>query len=190
MHITAIATMVLMTSAAHGKSGNPAREHNLTVCMELVPTLSVTIGQAQKIASRMFAPVGVMINWRSGFRGCPAQAIQVSISNRTPENLRPGALAYARPYEGADIQLFYDRIAAAGDAVLVPRLMAHVLVHEITHILEQISRHSAYGIMKARWDREDYVQMKLMPLPFAAEDIDLIRKGLAARAPGAMVAPR
>ena len=189
MHITAITTMILMASAANGKSGDHA-EHNLTVCMELVPTLRVTIGEAQKIASRMFAPVGVMINWRGGFRGCPAQAIQVSISNRTPENLRPGALAYARPYGGADVQLFYDRIAAAADAVLLPRLLAHVLVHEITHILEQISRHSAYGIMKARWEQEDYVQMRLLPLPFAEEDIDLIRKGLAARAPGAMVAPR
>ena len=102
----------------------------------------------------------------------------------------PGALAYALPYEGAHVQLFYDRITEAGDSALLSRLLAHVLVHEITHILQRSSRHSTHGIMKARWDREDYVQMKLMPLPFADEDIDLIRKGLAARAPRALVAPR
>ena len=190
MHITAITTMVLMTTAAHGKSGDDAREPNLTVCMELIATRRVTIGQAQEIASRMFAPVGVIINWRGGFPGCPAQAIQVSISDRTPENVRPGALAYALPYQGVDVQLFYDRIAGAGDAVLVPHLLAHVLVHEITHILQKSSRHSAQGIMKAGWGPDDYVQMKWKPLAFTAEDIDLIRDGLAARAPRAMVAPR
>src|SRR5215472_6790851 len=72
MRITAITTMVLMTSAANGESGDDAREHKLTVCMELVPTLRATIGHAQKIASSMFAPVGVMIAWRGGFRGCLA----------------------------------------------------------------------------------------------------------------------
>jgi hypothetical protein len=190
MHITAITTIVLMTTAAHGKSGADARESNLTVCVELVTTRGVTIGQAQEIASRMFAPVGVTINWRGGLRGCPEQAIQVTVSNHTPVNVRPGALAYALPYQGVDIQLFYDRVAGTGDAVLLPHLLAHVLVHEITHILQKSSRHSAQGIMRAAWGPEDYVQMKWKPLAFADEDINLIRDGLAARTPSAMVAPR
>jgi len=190
MHITAITMMVLMTIGAHGKSGDHPGEPNLTVCMELVPSLRVTIGQAQEFASTMFAPVGVIIKWRRGFRGCPAQAIQVTISDRTPEDLMPGALAYSRPYKGADIRLFYDRIAEVGDADLWPRLLAHVLVHEITHILQKSSRHSAHGIMKARWEPAEYVQMKSKPLAFVDEDIPLIRAGLAARASRAMIATR
>jgi hypothetical protein len=190
MNITAITTMVLTATAAYGISRDRVGTPKVTVCVELIPTLRLTIGQAQEIASRMFTPAGVTINWRRGSRGCPAQGIEVSIRSRTPESLMPGALAYALPYEGAHVQLFYDRITEAGDSALLSRLLAHVLVHEITHILQRSSRHSTHGIMKARWELEDYVQMRSKPLAFAGEDIDLIRHGLAARATSPMIAGR
>jgi hypothetical protein len=60
-------------------------------------------------------------------------------------------------------------------------LLAHVLVHEITHVLEGISRHSATGIMKDRWDDNDYSEMRRKPLRFAQEDVNLIYDGLKAR---------
>jgi hypothetical protein len=59
---------------------------------------------------------------------------------------------------------------------------------KITHILEGVTRHSAYGVMKARWVIEDYSQMQLKSLEFADEDIDLIYRGLAVREARAMVA--
>ena len=60
-------------------------------------------------------------------------------------------------------------------------LLAHVLVHELTHLLEGVPRHSASGIMKAHWDENDYSRMLLAPLPFAAEDIEMIWRGMTAR---------
>ena len=39
--------------------------------------------------------------------------------------------------------------------------------------------------MKAHWDANDFMQMTQIPLPLAAEDIDLIQRGLRLRAPGA-----
>ena len=63
----------------------------------------------------------------------------------------------------------------------VHAVLAHVLVHEITHILQGLSRHSESGVMKARWDSQDFAQMSWKPLPFTAEDVDLIQRGLAAR---------
>jgi hypothetical protein len=68
-------------------------------------------------------------------------------------------------------------------------VMAPVLVHEITHVLEGIERHSATGIMKARWNDRDYFEMRQGSLGFAQEDVDLIYAGLKApRAlPAAMV---
>src|ERR1022692_2423743 len=56
--------------------------------------------------------------------------------------------------------------------------MAHVLVHEITHVLEGISRHSSTGIMKAQWNKNDFFEMRRKPLPFAQEDVNLIYDGL------------
>lgn len=59
--------------------------------------------------------------------------------------------------------------------------MAHVLVHEITHMLQGTDWHSTTGIMKARWDQSDYFAMRSGPLPFSPEDVDLIREGIKAR---------
>jgi hypothetical protein len=72
--------------------------------------------------------------------------------------------------------VFYDRIKqkpAPGE------LLAHVMVHEITHILQGISRHSDSGVMKANWSGEDFQRMRYKVLPFAEEDVVLIHRGLA-----------
>jgi hypothetical protein len=46
----------------------------------------------------MFAAIGVTLDWRRGFSGCPSQAIMISLTDNTPTSLQPGALAYALPY--------------------------------------------------------------------------------------------
>jgi hypothetical protein len=65
--------------------------------------------------------------------------------------------------------------------------MAHVLVHEIVHLLERVDRHSGTGIMKARWTTADYQIMQREPLAFAQEDLEWIHRALddirAQRAP-------
>jgi hypothetical protein len=57
-------------------------------------------------------------------------------------------------------------------------ILAHVLTHEITHVLQEIDRHSATGVMKARWDAKDFLDMTFSPLPFTSNDIDLLRIAL------------
>ena len=63
----------------------------------------------------------------------------------------------------------------------VPALLAHVLVHEIAHILQGINRHSDEGVMKAHWDANDYHLMQSKPLFFTPKEIDLIQLGVATR---------
>jgi hypothetical protein len=76
-----------------------------------------------------------------------------------------------------------------------PSLLAHVLVHEIAHVLEGIDRHSTSGIMTAEWNDNDFLGMRRKALRFAPEDIDLIYDGLQVRnahlgaAVAAVVAP-
>ncbi len=65
--------------------------------------------------------------------------------------------------------------------IIPTELLAHVMAHEITHILEGVSRHSNSGIMRALWSEDDHKMMKKHPLSFAPEDVELIRSGLAAR---------
>ena len=93
----------------------------------------------------------------------------------------PGALAYALPYEGTHIVIFYDRVLET-ESRRVPKLTAHIMVHEIAHILEGTNLHSDSGVMKAKWDEKDLSEMAWKPLTFTNFDVRLIHRGLDDRA--------
>jgi hypothetical protein len=141
---------------------------------------------AEDIASGMFAKAGVHIQWRTDRPKLdqPKLPIVLDITSRTPGTLKPGALAYAQVYEGVHIKVFWDRVHASANCNpgLAHKLLAHVMVHEITHVLQRINRHSEDGVMKAQWTHSDILQMGLKPLPFEGDDIRWIDDGLAARA--------
>ena len=153
----------------------------MTVCLDADGLARASALRAEAFVSQMFASIGLAITWRNGVRDCGAHEIRVDLRHDTPPSLKPGVLAYARPYEGTDIEVFYGRISGNWESCRVAVILAHVLAHEITHILEGINRHSRYGIMKAHWDAPDYFQMRFKPLEFAPEDIHLIYIGLASR---------
>lgn len=159
----------------------------VTVCLpDGADDPDVNLHWAKKIASRMFDRVGVHIRWQAGqLESCrPWLApIVLSLTSDTPKKFAPDILAYAHPSEGVHITVFTDRVvlSAQGETRLATALLAHVMVHEITHILEGVNRHSSGGIMKARWTDDDIKGMIVKPLLFAPEDIHLIQAGLAAR---------
>ena len=181
MRIAVLTTIGALASVVV-QAGEPVRaaERVVTVCMTGGPG-TVIRTPAKVIASKMFAAIGVTVNWREGFRDCPPQGIFLSLTEETPAALFPGALGYSLPYEGSHIRLFYDRIAHDRPPILVPALLAHVMVHEITHMLQGISEHSTQGIMKARWTQDDFSYLIVKPLPFSDRDVDMIYRGLAAR---------
>lgn len=156
----------------------------------VAPSLVVMPARAQ--AGKMFADIGISIQWRSGppHGLLPRNFVIVEMADYTPRNCYPGALAYAMPYDRLHIKVFYDRVRATVYSQTVPALLAHVFVHEITHILQGFCRHSSAGIMKARWDVNDYLLMRSKPLTFTEEDIHFIRQGLAAREVGTHATPR
>lgn len=182
MKSTAMTLMMLMAATVvYSESEPSAASHTVTVCLNSGTVSMLTMMRAKALASRMFAEIGISIDWHQASRNCPAQGIVVSMSAGTPANLKPGAFAYALPYEGTHIEVFYDRIGEYVEEPLIEIVLAHVLVHEITHILQGIERHSAQGVMKAKWDAMDYFHMKQQPLSFTPEDVQLIHIGLTAR---------
>jgi hypothetical protein len=185
MEITALAALVLVagTSAnAAGWKGQILKEaaETVQICADQSAENGLNF-RARNIATQIFAGIGVAIEWRHA-DSCPAGALRISYSTSTPTNLMPHALAYALPYEGTHIVIFYDRVQAAIAPGRVTALLAHVMAHEVTHVLEGIPRHSAEGVLKARWTNEDYSRMCWKPLKFADEDIALIHSGLEQRA--------
>ena len=175
MRVAALGAMVAL---------NVPADPTVTVCLQgLSAVTGPVLQQAQVIANEMFAPAGVNIDWhRGGLSRSHSQGgrlIVVDLATDTPKQLRPGALAFALPYEGTHITVFYDRVRQTVDSKMVPAVLAHVLVHEITHILEGCDWHTSAGIMKASWTRADYKEITRRPLPFTEEDLQLIRFGLA-----------
>jgi hypothetical protein len=80
--------------------------------------------------------------------------------------------------------LFYDRVLAAVGSTVTPYLLGHVLAHEIVHMLQGVEQHSASGLMKARWDNGDYLDMQHTHLKLTQDDLNLIDCGLSQRASG------
>jgi hypothetical protein len=173
-----------MVAGAQGKSTVLMAGRNVAVCIEeadshvapgVVPT-------ATMLASQMFAEIGVTIEWERAIGRCQPHAIRILLAVDTPAAFRPGAMAYALPFEGTHIRVFYDRIAQGRARRPLARVLAHVFAHEIGHLLQAQSRHSEEGIMKTRWTLKDFNDMNWEPLRFTDEDVTLIYAGLSKRA--------
>jgi hypothetical protein len=171
----------LLSAAAEHADTTTTRPHDLTIHMigsEIVPfeTLSIATG----LSARMLSEVDVRLLWcfrRLGQDQNPGRhSMTVEFRNDPQED----ALGYTFPYEGTRITIVYARLKGAEcqSKVFAAKLLAHTLVHEITHNLQAIARHSATGIMKARWNLEDYHEMAVRPLRFEPIDVSLIRLGL------------
>jgi hypothetical protein len=76
--------------------------------------------------------------------GMDKTSIRVSLSplsDRAPADLPPSAMAYALPYEGNHIVIFYDRLQLkVKGETQISTLLGNVLAHEVTHILQGIHR--------------------------------------------------
>ena len=105
MKITGVTVMAAMVGTTVWAGALPAAERQVQVCMGYTEEDT----PAKTVSSNIFAGIGVKILWYSP-KQCPAEAIFITFSNETPAGLLPGALAYARPYEGTHIVVFYDRV--------------------------------------------------------------------------------
>jgi hypothetical protein len=179
----AIAIMSLLVIGAVAES--TAQDARKTVRVYVVTNTTegnLNVSWAQSIASHIFAEAGVRIKWQFGEPRHREQDVPIiiTVSSNTPETLAPRALAYAHVFEGVHISVFCDRIrnTVHGSDRLGTFLLAHVMAHEIVHILEGIDRHSEAGLMKASWTKKEIEEMSVQPLSLAPEDVRLIHIGL------------
>ena len=142
-----------------------------------------TAEAAQIMAGRMFHTIGIDIQWHRGVEDCPrtpAGSIVVTFPQHVPPDLGPGAFASARPFEGTHLEIYFWRIPHRVTSYQ-SNFISYLFVHEITHLLEGLARHSDSGIMKASWDAADINQMMNGELRFSELDIRLIGDGIRSR---------
>jgi hypothetical protein len=176
--------ITVMTAIVAVAAVSARAEQKMIVYVDNEATPSPVLQLAEAKAAGMFSSSGVRIDWH-GQTPDGGQvlggAIAISLAPQTPAGFLPGALAFTRPFERVHITVFWDRIQQANRSASPAVVLAHVLVHEITHILQGVDRHSDSGVMKARWTGKDYAAMAWKPLPFTPEDILLIHLGFRSR---------
>ncbi len=184
MNIRLLAMAVLTTgSCAFARNKFMEAPETVRVCVENAAGDSAVEG-SELMARQIFHAAGVIVDFHNAIRPCREQAdgtLVITLAPSAPKTAPPSALAQANVGDGVHIVVFDDRLATV-DPRLHPVLLAHVLVHEITHIIEGVARHSETGIMKAFWTLADRDEMLRRSLLFAPEDVELIHVGLAARA--------
>lgn len=175
-----IGVLVLFTLGTGAWAAGDGRV--VEACLNTGVTGSMTY-RGQATAARILKSAGIRLDWRRDVRTCvQGQGILVTLSLETSPNQHAGALAYARPFDGTRVVVFYDRVLSAVSPAVAPWLLGHVMAHEIVHMLQGADTHSASGIMKPRWDKRDFDVMRRGYLPFTPEDLALIDHGLEWRA--------
>jgi len=163
---------------AHAIAYGSETRQKLTACLRVkVVERRLISPRAQELAARMFAGVGISLEWRACEpAGESSQApIVVELASGMPQDLKSGVLGYAMVHQGRRVTVFLDRIETMERPEPV---LAHVIVHEITHIVQGVCRHSDTGVMKAHWTVRDLVEMPFKPLLFTQEDLMLLYRGL------------
>jgi hypothetical protein len=134
---------------------------------------------AQELATKIFADVGISLDWRACEPDDESSQmpIVVQLVSEKKQGFMSGVLGSAVP-DRRHIIIFFDRIETMPDAWTV---LGHVMVHEITHIIQGVSRHSDTGLMKPHWSSHDLRKMRYKPLRFTQEDLILLYSALAMR---------
>jgi hypothetical protein len=190
--------VVLPASAGNPKRGPDAKKAipDLLVFVDNGNRVTPSVlFQAEATATRMFAGIGVQVQWTERRPGRRAELASTGCAPKRPEEIgirmalertssaSLDVFAAAHPYvnDGVRVTVFYGalREAVGHQPRLETAVLAHVLVHEITHVLQGVARHSDTGVMRAHWNASDYTDMEQRPLEFAGRDAELIHLGLA-----------
>jgi hypothetical protein len=138
-------------------------------------------------AAQLFAAAGIRLEWRDGEPkpdANGARVVGIQFVETTPvafhAKLDEGAMAFARLYGAgpSSITVLGDRVRSVLQPyteVQAGKLLGHILAHELCHVLEGGPRHSQTGLMKPFWTILDYGEMISTGLPFAPEDVELMR---------------
>jgi hypothetical protein len=176
MHITLLAALLAIS---------PSTPEETIVSVQLQGGSEIgapAVSRARGLATQMFVTAGVRLQWCDSPQHCQnwEERLIVTIKERAPRERSVTARAAANLFQGRDIEIYLDRMPRVSHPN-APAYWAHVLVHEITHLLQACDYHAPQGVMKAHWTHQDVAAMQNTPLPFTNYDILLIRAGLAHR---------
>jgi hypothetical protein len=191
--IVAAAMMAWGAGQAAGRMRTEAGVVRVDVYYVDGPTVvsdSLVMWGARSCASSLLADAGIQLVWHGGKPSDSEQGprvIGITFTANAPTDFEHGiqrkALASAHPYgAGATISVYDARVKNYLEPFQRadrPKVLGHVLAHEIVHVLEGIAVHSTTGLMKAEWTELDRREITGVGLRLADDDRELIRMRFA-----------
>ena len=142
------------------------------------------VDSAQRELTRVYAGIGVPVEWVSGDRTDAARALHIILIDREGGVLRRtrdtvlGATMWTDKGTPA-VYVFYRRVEAEArrHTVSLALLLSCALAHELGHVLMPDRGHSPEGLMRACWKRDDFQNADRGQLRFSAEQVAVMRAG-------------
>lgn len=106
-------------------------------------------------------------------RSAPVSAEALGFALPFTDGAKHGAVSYRNVQETFE----HNR-----DFVDLYRLLANVMVHELTHLIFESNQHST-DLMRANWRRSDFARMSERQLTFTPEQIKHLHESLGRRRP-------
>jgi len=121
--------------------------------------------------------------------------IALDIIPVAPPGLKRAALGMVQPlaHKGLNVRIFDDRVrdAAWRQSRPHPAVLAHVMAHEIGHVLLRSSAHSHHGLMSSVWTEHEYDWMAKALMFFTGGQSQEMRANLSrSRCPDAEALPQ
>ena len=172
--------------------------------MDTTPTVTIYIDYdagvpsnevfwATSQTSRMFSKIGTPVQFRSSRKaqtvGQSGLELDMYVGMQVPRRIHSNALGISHPFrQDGHIEVFYSRIQNFTPEFCRSMVLAYIMAHEIAHALEGIARHAPTGVMKAEWNFEDLMEIRVGTLEFDTSAVELIRAGIEKRVNGANIA--
>ena len=141
------------------------------------------VGGAQRELARVYAGIGVPVEWRGADRiDAAAPVLHIILVDREGGVLRRardtvlGATMWTDKGTPA-VYVFYRRVEAEArrHTVSLALLLSCALAHELGHVLMPDRGHSPEGLMRACWKRDDFQDADRGQLRFNADQVAVIR---------------
>jgi hypothetical protein len=162
----------------------PAIAMCLTVQLLIVNDAHVpadVLSAARQEAVGIFARAGIEIVWHDEAADAPAAyrfAVKIVAHALDYAGAKPHVMGVAlRETRGTLVYAFFGRVSDFARAQRIPSstMLAHVIAHEVGHLLLPKGWHSERGLMRGKWDRAQVETAVRGELTFTPEEIRSIR---------------
>jgi hypothetical protein len=152
------------------------------------------IAQAQDFVDHIFSAAGIKIRWQecAAPKCAPPESpaiIAVKINSDASPRSRRSALGVSLPgvLGGNRIGVFYSRIETVSRDTTVSlgaspgEILAHVIAHEMGHLLLNWKTHSQTGVMRDPWRMVEFSLMRSRKLFFTRHETGRMRRAVQGR---------